>query len=605
MAARLIAFLLACCWAGLGLAGEVIKLDMGEFLVSPATTPPDRADWRPQALPDLWRNAHRIGIENAWYRFQFQALPADTNVQAVYLPKLVMNAEVWVNEVKIGSGGRMEEPLSRNWNRPLLFIVPYGLIKPGANVVHIRLRGNAYTQPALFPFYIGAENQLRAKHERALFLNITLNQSATILIVAIGLLMVSLWWRRRSEPAYGYFGASALIWAAQSSNLYVRDAPLDTAYWERLFNASYQVVAALLLASVLQFIAAWKPAYRHWFGVLLIGAPLTLAITPAAHFLQTTSFWHLVTLGAALFTLAHTLKSALSGNREARLLVAALVLIVLFALHDWLLHSAHLWNQYVGELLGGDLTLLQYSAPLLFLAIGWIMTSRYINTLKEFERLNSELDQRVKDREAALAASYVRMKELEMTQAVVAERERIHSDLHDDVGAKLLSLVYRAESGENAELARSALQDLRDVVSQTSAGSTLEELAADWRAECDKRLSEARIKLTWDEADSLSGVQLTQPQVLNLSRILRESISNIIRHAQARQASVILKVTAGTLVLSIQDDGVGNVTTATPGRGLRSMAARAQKLGGSLIHYTPAGGGHGVRMEMRIDDNRH
>jgi signal transduction histidine kinase len=383
--------------------------------------------------------------------------------------------------------------------------------------------------------------------------------------------------------------------------LYARNIALTTAQWETLVNASFQVFAALLLASLLRFINVWKLSYRPWFLALLIAAPLTLVAVPAQNFLQVTAFWHLTTVVATAFTLMLTLKAALVGNREARLLVATLALIVLLALHDWALHSAHLWKQYVGSVLGSDITLLQYSAPLLFMVIGWIMTSRYLRTLDAFERLNSELDQRVKDKEAALEASYARMRRLEMEQAVATERERIHSDLHDDVGAKLLSLVYRAETSENAELARSALQDLRDVVSQTSESTGLEALAADWRAECDKRLSEAQIRLNWHETGNLAGVQLTQPQVLNLTRILRESISNIIRHSGARVVTTHISCTRDHFRLDISDNGKGCSPTQTNGRGLRNMAVRANKLNGSLAHFTPPGGGHGIRVTMPLN----
>lgn len=601
MFARITVFVLFLLCAGFASANSTLELRLGEFVISNTDIPPDQsAAWEPQALPDIWRNTHGAGIENGWYRFQFTTPIDTTRVQAVYLPKLGMNAAVWVNGVKIGDGGRMIEPLSRNWNRPLLFPIPHSALKQGRNTLHIQLRGNAYTQAFLFPPSIGSEVLLRKNHERTIFLNITLNQTATILIAAIGALMLSLWWRRKQETAYGYFGISALVWAAQSTNQYVQDIGLTTAQWETLINASFQVFAALLLSSLLRFINAWKQAYRPWFMALLIGSPLTLFLVPAQQFLQVTSFWHLATVAATLFTLALTLKAALNGNREARLLVAVLALIVLFAVHDWTLHSAHLWKEYAGNAPGNGITLLQYSAPILFLAVGWIMTSRYLRTLDAFERLNNELDLRIRDREAALDASYARMKKLEMEQAIAAERERIHSDLHDDVGAKLLSLVYRAESDENANLARSALQDLRDVVSQTSESIWLEELAANWRAECDKRLSEAQIRLDWQELGDFTNLQLSQPQALSLTRVLREATSNTIRHSGAKTGFVRLDLAEQKLLLDIWDDGKGCPQNRTAGRGLRNIEARATKHGGNLTYYTPQGGGHGIRVQLPL-----
>ena len=69
-----------------------------------------------------------------------------------------------------------------------------------------------------------------------------------------------------------------------------------------------------------------------------------------------------------------------------------------------------------------------------------------------------------------LAACEARLRVVEAEsreQAASQERERIYSDLHDDLGAKLLSLVYRAESPVQADLARAILQDLRDVVTRS------------------------------------------------------------------------------------------------------------------------------------------
>ncbi|MDP2253276.1 MAG: histidine kinase, partial [Thiobacillus sp.] len=448
-----IALLLGWLWLAPVAAAMPLTIAQGEFAVSASMVPPpDHAAWQEQTLPDVWQRNHAPGLEHGWYRFRFD-LPPSARTQAVFLPRLGMNAAVYLNGHFIGDGGRMAEPLGRNWNRPLLFVLPGERLRTQGNTLHIHLRGNAYTQAVLFPLKVGEESALRPEHERALFFNISLSQSASLLIAFIGVLMLSLWMRRRQEIAYAYFGTAALIWAVQSTNLYLRDVPFSTAQWETFVNASFEVFAVLLLASILRFIGAWRDAFRPWILLLLIGSPLSLLLAPAEHFLLVTALWHFATLALTLFTLVMTLHTAAGGNRDARLLVAAMSLIMLLALHDWAIHSAHLFGHYAKRILGGDIFLLHYGAPILFMSIGWIMTNRYLRTLTDFERLNAELDQRVQAREAELEASYTRMRELEMERAVAGERERIHRDLHDDVGAKLLSLVYRADSAENAELA--------------------------------------------------------------------------------------------------------------------------------------------------------
>lgn len=601
MTRRFLLLLLFAWLAGAARAGEAPLIDFTEadFVVADsATPPPDSAPWQTVTLPDQWRLTRPGVAGNGWYRLRFRIDRPDPGLQAVYLPKLVMNAAVFLNGEAIGDGGSFSEPIARNWNRPLFFPVPGELLRPGDNVLHVRLLGHPYTQAALHPLQLGPENQLRPIYERAYFLNITLNQTAGLLIAAVGVLTLNLWLRRRQETAYGYFGLSALVWSLQATNLYLSQAPVDTAHWEILTNAGFQIFSGFLLISLLRFVGLRQPALvgTLWFGIF--AAPLSLWLAPAAWYLPLTAGWHFYTLLAALSTLALLLRAAWrERNRDARFLVGAMGLVVLFGLHDWLIHSQHIWHGRTAWPLT-DVFLLHYSAPLVFLALGLIMTGRYVSALNEYEALADELDHRVQDKHLQLQESYARMRELETERAVTEERERIFRDLHDDVGAKLLSLVYRAQRAEDADLARSALRDLRDVVSYTGAARfTLDELAADWRSECEQRLSEAGIRLDWQNDGAAEA--LSQPQALNIGRILREAISNVIRHAGASSVAIRLEATEDALHLSIVDDGRGLAEDAQPrGRGLRNMQVRAQRLGGEVAQVNGDGGG--CRIALRV-----
>ncbi|MCR6700833.1 MAG: hypothetical protein NVV68_06655 [Dokdonella sp.] len=74
--------------------------------------------------------------------------------------------------------------------------------------------------------------------------------------------------------------------------------------------------------------------------------------------------------------------------------------------------------------------------------------------------------------------------------AAAAERERIYADLHDDLGARLLDLVYRAPTPAEADRVRAILQDLRDVVTRSrGTPGTLGDVLADIRAEAVQRLA--------------------------------------------------------------------------------------------------------------------
>jgi len=171
--------------------------------------------------------------------------------------------------------------------------------------------------------------------------------------------------------------------------------------------------------------------------------------------------------------------------------------------------------------------------------------------------------------------------------AQLAERERIYRDLHDDVGAKLLQLAISAQrtnQPRESDLARSALQDLRDVVSRSSQTSNrLDHLIADWRAETEHRINTAGIKLDWRIPSTDLPIPVSPSAALHLSRILRESISNTLRHAQASRIRVDLEWLEHGLVLIIEDDGIGLPEAgAKANRGMNSMLSRAQSLGGSI-----------------------
>src|SRR5207244_3014148 len=90
--------------------------------------PPDAAAWIAQTFPDNWSQTRRGIGGTVWYRLDYR-IDDLTPAYAVYLPRVSMNAAVYVNGLQIGSGGSFNEPVSRNWNRPLYFLIPPGVIR--------------------------------------------------------------------------------------------------------------------------------------------------------------------------------------------------------------------------------------------------------------------------------------------------------------------------------------------------------------------------------------------------------------------------------------------------------------------------------------------
>ncbi len=209
---------------------------------------------------------------------------------------------------------------------------------------------------------------------------------------------------------------------------------------------------------------------------------------------------------------------------------------------------------------------------------------------------------------AALAAHVlqadVRSREREAdvrAQAAAQERERIYSDLHDDLGAKLLDLVYSAESPVQADQARAILQDLRDVVTRSrGTPGTLADVLADIRNEASQRLATVGIGLTWEEAEVLPDPVMGHGHALHLHRIVREAISNTIRHAQAKHLRVRVRVAGNELLLDLTDDGIGVPMAVLAGSGMRNMRTRADALSGGIDWLEGTQGGAKVLLRMPL-----
>jgi signal transduction histidine kinase len=118
------------------------------------------------------------------------------------------------------------------------------------------------------------------------------------------------------------------------------------------------------------------------------------------------------------------------------------------------------------------------------------------------------------------------------------ERGRIAQDLHDDIGARLLTLMYKAPNSEMEDYVRHTLQDLKTLTRGLAATThMLSHAAGEWKADIAQRLAASGCDLEWTFAQDCD-IQLNVVQWSGLTRILRELVSNIIAHAHARHARI-------------------------------------------------------------------
>ena len=168
------------------------------------------------------------------------------------------------------------------------------------------------------------------------------------------------------------------------------------------------------------------------------------------------------------------------------------------------------------------------------------------------------------------------------------ERLRLAQDLHDDIGARLLTLMYRAQSPDIEDYLRHTLQDLKTLTRGLSASThRLEDAAADWKVDLTQRLAAADIVLAWNFHCNRD-VSLNVVQWSALTRVLRELVTNAMAHAGARRVEIELRLVGERLDMAVTDDGRGRDPAAwSHGLGLSGVRKRVRQLGGE-VEWTEA-----------------
>ena len=172
------------------------------------------------------------------------------------------------------------------------------------------------------------------------------------------------------------------------------------------------------------------------------------------------------------------------------------------------------------------------------------------------------------------------------------ERLRLAQDLHDDIGARLLTLMYKAQSPEIEDYVRHTLQDLKTLTRGLAASNhRLSHAAAEWKSDLTHRLKAAQVELKWTFVFD-DDVLLTVVHWSTLTRILRELVSNVIAHARAQRLEIDFRLENDCIDLTIADDGIGrNPRSWSHGLGLGGVRKRVKQLGGQVEwrELTPRG----------------
>ena len=258
--------------------------------------------------------------------------------------------------------------------------------------------------------------------------------------------------------------------------------------------------------------------------------------------------------------------------------------------------------------LDGRVGLVAQTVPALVLVVlGLRLVQQYGRALQSAEQGRAELEVRIREATAQIERNFTQLADLKVEQVTERERKRIAADLHDDLGAKLLTIVHTSDNERISTLAREALEEMRlSVRGLTGKPVRMADALGDWRAEVVSRLAQSGVEADWQSpADDDVPQTLSARAFVQTTRIMREAVSNVIKHSGATRCSIRCILAEGDFQLVIQDNGNG-IPAALDGRldkghGMASMKGRAKQLQGQCLVESGPGYGTVIRLTLPLD----
>ena len=556
-----------------------------------------KTGWVEVKNPDVWTERWPHYDGGVWYHFNWHWSCNDSNELkqplAFSVEGMSSAGAVFFNRNLLWKDKHLVEPLSKSWNTPRFWILPVESLKQKNNDIWVYVVGNSYESPGLGKLEFSDITTAYDKQQKRIWNKRALFQVNLVISTTLGLVCFVIWFFRRNETTFLWFSVSCLFWVLFIWNVINREVfPYPNSLWVMKTNLTFFVLYNVCFCIYLLRFVKTKFAELEK-TLFLVAAVCIVTILFIPSLMVNIVFAVIFLLCIALFIASFCFviyRAYKTKRRDYILLVVCLSVILIVMLYDIsLLFDGHINDHQ---------PLSPYTSPVITFFIVIILATRLDKNIKKIQRFNSELEQRVSFVTSNLSSSLYARHQLELENVRLQERIHLAHDLHDGLGASLVRsmiLVDQSSSTMSNQQFLSILKLLRDDLRQIiDSGSLTNNKTPDnpvlWIAPVRHRFSqimdELDIEATWSIPEAWE-IQPTALQCLTLIRVLEESLTNIVKHSQARHIDVKMYYPSTThLVMIIQDDGVGfNVECVLNhgmGIGMRSMKMRLEKIGAEL-----------------------
>lgn len=379
--------------------------------------------------------------------------------------------------------------------------------------------------------------------------------------------------QKENIPFFGLYAVCVGLYTINITNIkdLIFYAPI---FW---FNV-YIVSLTLMPVGVIGFI--WQTFRPKSGSVLhrLWQIHIAYAILCLASYLMALSSWIPSTIGYQLVNVLRfffipeilfilwivTVDAFIKENVNARIYICGLLPLAISGIHDILVGLGKIDSSH---------SFIHWGLLFFVLCLGLIRRRYYVDIKNRLRLYSSELEKKSK------------------------EKEKLLKDLHDGIGGVTTNISFLAEMAKEtssvtdikkilsniSELSRESLSEIRSFMhsldeKETNWPSMIAELRHRGGNMIESHGISCHIKTCIDENTN----QPSSLLCLNLFRIYKEALTNIVKHSKAKVVNVIINVSLEKLFISIRDDGIGLEEVKKMGRGITNMKARAREIGGKL-----------------------